>query len=164
MTVTVSDRIEKKIVLKAPLARVWRAISDAGEFGEWFGLEFDRGFAVGASVRGTIVGTTVDPEVGKMQQQHAGTAFDIKVERIEPQRAFAFRWHPFAMGDGDYSKEPMTLVTFALEPQDEGVLLTVTESGFDQIPLERRAQAFTANEGGWSIMVGVIGKYVARSA
>lgn len=164
MSVTVSDRIEKKILLRAPIARVWNAVSDAREFGEWFGLKFDRAFTVGASVRGTLVGTTVDPEVAKMQEQHRGTTFDITIEKIEPQREFAFRWHPYAVGKTDYSHEPTTLVTFSLEQVAGGVMLTVTESGFDRIPLERRAEAFNANEGGWTIMVGVVGKYVARPA
>jgi hypothetical protein len=82
---------------------------------------------------------------------------------MEAERLFSFRWHPFAVeANVDYSAEPMTLVEFMLEEVTEGVMLTVTESGFDQIPLARRAKAFTANEGGWGMVVGLIAKYVAK--
>jgi len=157
-----TDCIEKKILLRAPRERVWRALSDSAEFGTWFGLKFDGPFVAGQSVRGVLVPTTVDPEVGKLQEPHAGTAFEIKIETIEPERLLAFRWHPHAVDAAkDYSAEPMTLVAFQLEEAAEGLQLTLTECGFDQIPLERRAQAFAANDGGWTIMVSVIEKYVS---
>src|SRR5262245_27414613 len=151
MAVAVTDRIEKNVLLRAPLARVWRALTDAREFGRWFGVEFDGPFVAGAPLRGVIAPTQADAEVAKMQQPYAGKPFDITVERIEPQRLFSFRWHPYAVEPGlDYSKEPTTLVEFTLVEQANGVLLTVTESGFDTIPLERRATAFSANDGGWA--------------
>jgi len=159
-----TDRIEKQILLRAPRARVWRALSDAEEFGTWFGLRFDGRFAPGARLHGVLTPTTVDPEVGKLQKPHEGLPFEITIEQIEPEALFSFRWHPHAIEPGvDYSAEPTTLVTFRLEEKTEGILLTVTESGFDQIPLARRAQAFSANEGGWAIMVTVIGKYVTHA-
>jgi len=162
---TVPDRIEKKITLRAPVDRVWRAISDAGAFGAWFGVEFDAPFAAGARVKGKITPTKVDPEVAKMQEPHAGKAFDFLIDRIEPERLFSFRWHPFAIDPGvDYSKEEATLVVFELEEVEGGTLLTVTESGFDQIPLERRARAFAANEGGWEHQTKLVEKYLARHA
>ena len=100
-----------------------------------------------------------------LQKPYAGKSFDITVDRIEPQRLFSFRWHPFAIEPGvDYSKEPTTLVEFTLDDRPEGVLLTVTESGFDRIPLERRAKAFTANEGGWAKQMTLIEKYLAQSS
>jgi len=140
-----TDRIEKKILLRAPMARVWRALSDSAEFGTWFGMKFDGPFTPGASVRGVIAPTTVDAEVGKAQKAHEGLPFDITIDQMEPERLFSFRWHPFAIDRGvDYSAEPATLVAFALEEKADGVLLTVTESGFDRIPLDRRAKAFTA--------------------
>src|ERR1700757_439055 len=151
-----SDRIEKKILLRAPRKRVWRALADSTEFGSWFGLKFDGPVTPGTSIRGVLVGTTVNPEVSESQKKHAGLPFEIKIERIEPERLFSFRWHPFAIErDVDYSAEPTTLVEFVLENVAEGVQLTVTESGFDGIPLARRAKAFEANEGGWSVMVKV---------
>ena len=159
-----TDRIEKQILLRAPLERVWKAISDAKQFGTWFGVEFDDQFAPGASIGGKIVPTKVDEEVARMQEAYSGTAFDIMVERIEPMSLFSFRWHPYAVEtDTDYSKEPTTLVTFALQEVAGGVLLTITESGFDRVPLERRAEAFKSNEQGWAIQTTLIGKYLAQA-
>src|SRR5262249_11518637 len=101
----------------------------------------------------------------KVQQPYAGMAFEITVDRIEPQRLFSFRWHPFAIDPKvDYSNEPTTLIEFTLEEKPDGVLLTVTESGFDRIPLERRAKAFEANDGGWTLQMTLVEKYLARSA
>lgn len=159
-----TDRIEKKILLRAPRARVWRALSDSTEFGTWFGVKFDGPFAPGASVRGVIAPTVVDAEVAQAQRQYEGMPFEITIEQMEPERLISFRWHPFAIERGvDYSAEPATLVVFALEEAPEGVLLTVTESGFDGIPLARRAQAFSANAQGWGMMVKVIEAYVVRT-
>src|SRR5215470_9866702 len=160
----ISDRIEKTITLRAPISRVWKAISDSRQFGEWFGVRFEGPFIAGTAMKGSITPTTVDPEVAKLQEPHVGKAFDITVDRIEPERLFSFRWHPFAVEPGvDYSKEPTTLILFALEEAANGVMLTVTESGFDRIPLERRAKAFTANEGGWTMVVTLIEKYLAKN-
>lgn len=161
---TVSDRIEKKVTLNAPIARVWRAISNSSEFGTWFGVEFDGPFVAGQRVTGKIVPTKVDPKIAEMQKPHEGMAFDFTVDRIEPERLFSFRWHPFAIDPNvDYSNEPATLVVFELQQVDEGsTLLTITESGFDRIPLERRAKAFTANEGGWDHQAKLIEKYLQR--
>lgn len=159
-----TDRIEKKVLLRAPRKRIWRALSDSAEFGSWFGVKFDGPFAAGACVRGTIVGTTVNAEVAKRQKENEDLPFEITIEQLEPERLFSFRWHPFAVERGiDYSAEPTTLVVFALEEVADGVLLTVTESGFDRIPLARRAAAFTANEGGWGIMVKLIEEYLVHA-
>jgi uncharacterized protein YndB with AHSA1/START domain len=164
MTAAVTDRIEKTILLHASQARVWRALTDAKQFGEWFGVRFDGAFTPGAPLRGTIVPTTVDAQVAKAQKPHEGLPFEITVDRIEPKRLFSFRWHPFAIERGvDYSHEPTTLIVFVLEPVGEQTKLTVTESGFDQIPLARRAQAFTANDGGWTMVVTLIEKYLAKN-
>ena len=165
MTVVSPDRIEKKILLRAPRARVWKALTDAQEFGHWFGVKLDGPFVAGAAIRGTMAPTTVDAEVGRAQQPHAGQPFDITIDRIEPQRLFSFRWHPFAIEAGvDYSHEPTTLIVFSLEDAPGGILLTLTESGFDGIPLERRANAFTANDEGWDVMVRVLEKHLAQTA
>jgi uncharacterized protein YndB with AHSA1/START domain len=156
-----TDRIEKKILLRAPLSRVWRALADSTEFGVWFGVKFEGPFTPGASVRGVLVTTQVDAEVAKAQSSHKGMPFEITIERMEPERLFSFRWHPFAIDrDVDYSSEPTTLVVFALELVADGVMVTVTESGFDRIPLARRAKAFSANENGWGVMIHVLEKYV----
>ena len=158
-----TDRIEKKILLHAPLKRVWRALSDSTEFGTWFGLKFDRPFSPGAIMSGVLVGTKVNPEVAEAQKAHIGMPFEITIEQMVPERLFSMRWHPFAVDRGvDYSAEPTTLIEFALEEEANGVKLTVTESGFDQIPLARRAKAFTANEGGWAIMIKVIEEYLVQ--
>jgi len=159
-----TDHIEKKVLLRAPRQRVWRALSDSSEFGSWFGMKFDGPFAPGATMRAVIQPTTVDPEVAKLQNKYAGISFEITIEQMEPERLFSFRWHPGAVDPGiDYSAEPTTLVVFVLEEVADGVLLTVTESGFDQIPLARRAKAFTANEGGWSIQMKLIEQYVLHA-
>ena len=156
------DFIQKKVFLRAPLGRVWRAVSDAKEFGTWFGVEFDGPFVAGKSMRGRIVPTKVDAEVAKLQEPHMGKPFDWTVERIEPERLISFRWHPFAIEEGvDYSQEPTTLVVFQLEEVAQGTQLTITESGFTKIPLERRATAFAANEGGWAHQAQLIDKYLA---
>ncbi len=165
MTNAVTDRIEKKIRLRAPRARVWRALTDLDEFAAWFGVRFDRPFVAGARMRGVIVGTAVDEEVAKAQRQHTTVPFEVTIDRIERERLFAFRWHPFAIEPGvDYSAEPTTLIEFTLEDVPDGTLMTVTESGFDQIPLARRAKAFTSNDQGWSIMVTLLDKHLARGA
>jgi uncharacterized protein YndB with AHSA1/START domain len=160
-----TDRIEKSVLLRAPRERVWRAISDSTQFGKWFGVQFDGPFIAGASIVGKLVGTTVDAEVAKRQEAHKGVRFEFAVDRVEPMRLFSFRWHPFAMDPGvDYSKEQSTLVAFVLEEAADGTMLTVTESGFDQIPIERRAKAFAANEGGWAAQMKLIEKYLAMHA
>ncbi|MGH7435598.1 MAG: SRPBCC family protein [Polyangiaceae bacterium] len=161
-----TDRIEKTVLLRAPVERVWRAVSDAREFGAWFGVAFEGPFVAGAPLHGRIVPTQVDPEVAELQKPHEGASFEIVVDRIERPRLFSFRWHPFAIDPGhDYSAEPMTLVVFALEPAApaaERTRLTITESGFDAIPLSRRAAAFTANEDGWAHQARLVEKYVSR--
>ena len=158
-----TDQIRKQVLLRSPLARVWRAVSDAEEFGSWFGVRFDGAFVAGERLTGRIVPTTVDPEVATMQEPFEGTRFEVAVERIEPMRLLSFRWHPYAVAlEEDYSNEPMTLVEFELEEVEDGTLLTVTESGFDRIPLARRAEAFEMNEQGWAGQVRLIAKYLAQ--
>lgn len=157
-----SDRIEKRVVLNAPLDRVWRAISDSRQFGEWFGARFDSAFAPDAKCSGKIVGTTVDPEVAKRQQPHAGRAMTLWIERVEPMALFSFRWHPYAVEAGfDYSTEPTTLVEFRLESTAGGTILTIAESGFDAIPIARRATAFARNSEGWTLQIRLVAIYVA---
>lgn len=160
-----TDRIEKKVLLHAPLERIWQAISDADRFGRWFGVEFDDPFEEGASSTGRIVPTSVDDDVAKMQKPYEGLPFEFRVERIEPMRRIAFRWHPFAIDrDVDYSKEPKTLIVFELKQLPAGVLLTITETGFDKLPLVRRAAAFEANAGGWEKQAMLVEKYLALPA
>ena len=158
------DRIEKTILLRAPLKRVWRALSDSTEFGNWFGMRFNAPFAPGATMTAAIVPTTVNQEVAKMQKPYEGIPFEIKIEQMQPERLFSFRWHPGAVEPGiDYASEPTTLVVFTLEKAPDGVQLTVSESGFDQIPLARRAKAFSANEGGWTLVIKLIEEYLAKN-
>lgn len=159
-----TDRIEKQIVLHAPLDRVWRAISDAGEFGSWFGAEIDGAFVAGAAAIGRIVPTKVDPAVARLQEPHRGAAFMIMVTRIEPPRCFAFRWHPLGADPApDGAPAPTTLVTFELAEIDAGVLLTISESGFDGLPPARRAAAWQANDSGWDHQARLIALYLAQT-
>ena len=161
----IPDRIEKQITLHAPIARVWRAISSSHEFGAWFGVAFDAPFAGGAYVTGRIQPTIVDAGVAALQAPHAGTPFNITIETMDAPRLFSFRWHPHAVTPGaDDASEPTTLVEFSLTEVPSGTSLTITESGFDRIPLDRRAAAFTANEGGWEHQTRLIQKYLATHA
>ncbi|MFL5363173.1 MAG: SRPBCC family protein [Myxococcales bacterium] len=160
-----TDRIQKTVFLRAPLERVWRAISDPAEFGTWFGVAFDGPFVAGARVTGRIVPTKVDAEIAKAQEPYAGAKFECSIDRVEPMRLFSFRWNPYGVEQGvDYSKEPTTLVTFALEEAPGGTKLTITETGFDQIPLERRAKAFSANAEGWAMQAKLIEKYLEAAS
>jgi uncharacterized protein YndB with AHSA1/START domain len=144
---TVTDRIEKQRILRAPRSRVWRALSDPAEFGRWFGCRMEGAFTPGARVRGTM---TEPPE-------WAGFEWDMFVEKVEPERLFSFRWHPGAESAPD---DPTTLVTFTLEEAPEGTRLTLVESGFDALPPERRARAFAENEGGWTEQMARIARHV----
>jgi uncharacterized protein YndB with AHSA1/START domain len=157
-----TDRIEKQVLLRAPLDRVWRAISDSQEFGRWFGVRIDGPFVAGTSVTATITPTTVDDEVAELQRPHAGAKGTWQIVAVEPQRRFAYRWHPYAVeSEVDYDREPTTLVEFSLSEAPDGVLLTIVESGFDAIPEARRSAAFEANSGGWAKQVELVRKYLA---
>jgi uncharacterized protein YndB with AHSA1/START domain len=155
-----TDRIQKKVLLRAPLKRVWRALADSTEFGSWFGMKFDGPFVPGAHMHGVVVPTKVNADVAKEQRKYEGIPVEITIEKMERERLFSFRWHPYAIEPGvDYSVERTTLIEFVLEEMKDGVMLTVTESGFDQIPLARRVKAFTANERGWGMVVKLIEEY-----
>ena len=159
-----TDTIKKQVFLKAPIHRVWRALADSAEFGSWFGMKFYGPFTPGATMHGVIVPTTVNAEVAESQKPYEGTQFEITIDQMEREHLFSFRWHPGAVEpDTDYSKEPTTLVEFALETVADGTMLTITESGFDSIPLSRRAKAFSQNESGWNMVVRLIEEYLARS-
>jgi uncharacterized protein YndB with AHSA1/START domain len=148
---THSDRIEKQILLRAPLARVWRALTDSAEFGQWFRVKFDGPFVVGKAARGRVT-------YPGWEHVH----FEAQIERMDAEKLFSFRWHPAAIDPKvDYSKEPATLVEFRLEPQPEGTRLTVVESGFDLLPPGRRDEAFRMNEGGWKVQIENIRVHVA---
>lgn len=153
MEKTETDRIEKKVQLAAPRSRVWRAISNAKEFGEWFRVRLDEPFAEGKTVRGPI-----------LHKGYEHVTIEMQIERMEPERYFSYRWHPYAIDPKvDYSDEPMTLVEFLLEEANGGTTLTIIESGFDRIPLARRADAFRSNDGGWTGQAKAIANYVAQS-
>jgi len=161
--VSATDRIERELLIRAPQERVWRALSDAAEFGDWFGVELDGQFAPGAAMAGRIKPTSADAEVAEIQERHKGKRLTLVVDRMEPTRLFSYRWHPFAIDPTvDYSNEPMTLVTFTLEPKEGGTLVRIVEVGFDSIPLARRADAFEANDEGWALMIDVLAKHLAR--
>ncbi len=154
-----TDRIEKTVVLKAPRSTVWRAISDAQAFGAWFGMKLDGPFVTGRAIEGTIAMTQVDPEVARLQEPHVGLRCVLLIERIEPERLFAFRWHPGADAAAG-PDAPTTLVTFRIEEVPEGTRVSIIESGFDQIPLDRRARVFAENSGGWDAQLTLIARYV----
>ncbi len=154
MSTTSTDRIEKRILLRAPLTRVWRALTDAQEFGRWFGVELEGPFTPGGRIQGRIT-----------HPDYTHVRMVVTVERMEPERLFSWRWHPAAVDAGvDYSAEPTTLVAFELETHSEGTLLTVVESGFDGIPLARRAKAYRMNDEGWALQMKAIERHVAAAA
>ena len=153
---TTTDRIRKQVVLRAPLERVWRAVSDAKTFGRWFGFDFEGEFVPGETARGRL--RSDDPG-------YNGLIGEFAIERIEPMRLFSYRWHPYAVDrSADYSHEPMTLVVFELEAVAGGTKLTITESGFDAIPPARRSDAYEANGEGWTTQVERIEKYLAQTS
>lgn len=158
-----SDKIVKIATLKAPLAKVWNAISDSAAFGTWFGMTIQGAFVEGQTVSGAIAKTQVDDEIAKEQEPYVGMRCDLMIERVVPLKLLAFRWHPGADPDTG-PNAPTTLVTFELEELAGGTRLTITESGFEALPLERRAKAFAENEGGWEAQLGLIAKYLARQA
>jgi uncharacterized protein YndB with AHSA1/START domain len=158
-----SDRIQKIVTLKASRERVWKAVSEAKQFGAWFGVDFDGEFQPGAPMTGKMRPTQVDAEVAKSQEAYAGMKFEFWVDEIQPPSRISFRWHPFGIDKTvDYSSEPKTLIVFQLDEVESGTRVTITETGFDNIPLHRRAQAFKANEGGWEAQAKLLEKYLTR--
>jgi uncharacterized protein YndB with AHSA1/START domain len=169
-----TDKIEKRVVLRAPVSRVWRAIADAREFGSWFGFQLEGPFAPGKAVKGTFSRTLDEAALVEHQKSLGIRPSKVKlpgkdavfctVERVEPERYFSFRWIPYGIdAEADPENEPTTLVEFRLEEVPEGTQLTVTESGFDKVPAHRRERAFRMNEGGWAAQAENLKKYVERS-
>jgi uncharacterized protein YndB with AHSA1/START domain len=154
MSTMTTDRIEKQTMLQAPRSRVWRALADSKEFGTWFKVDFSQPFKAGVTQTGRIT--------------HPGyehLLFDFMIEKIEPERYFSYRWHPNALDTSvDYSKEPTTLVEFTLEEAPGGTLLKIVESGFDQLPIERRAAALKGNDNGWNGQLKNIASYLEKEA
>ena len=149
-----SNVIEKRIELAAPPSRVWRALTDHREFGEWFRVNLDGPFVPGQVSRGNIA-----------YPGYEHLKWEATVQKMEPERLFSYTWHPYAVDPkADYSKETPTLVEFTLEKTAKGTLLTVVESGFDKVPAARRPEAFRRNEGGWAEQMKNIEKYVAKAA
>lgn len=150
-----NDRIEKVIEVKAPVSRVWQALTDHRQFGQWFCAKLDGPFVPGQTTRGhnTYPG-------------YEHTRMEFAVQEIEPEKLFSFTWHPYAVEpEVDYSKEQPTLVVFTLEPtRDGGTLVRVVESGFDKIPAHRRDEAFRMHEGGWEEQLGNIARHVRQAA
>jgi uncharacterized protein YndB with AHSA1/START domain len=151
---TSTDRIERKVLINAPRARVWRALSDAGEFGDWFGVNFKgKTFVVGKHIQGKIT-----------YPGYEHLNMDVLIERIVPEQLLSWRWHPAAIDPKiDYSQEPTTLVVFELQEVGGSTMLTVVESGLDKIPLARRADVFRMNSSGWDQQMENIKKHVAKT-
>jgi uncharacterized protein YndB with AHSA1/START domain len=151
---TSTDRIERKIELKAPLARVWRALTNHREFGKWFGVNLEAPFAPGKTARGQIT-----------YPGYEHVTMEVVVQKIEPEHFFSFTWHPYAIDPKkDYSAEAPTLVEFRLEEKKDGTSLTVMESGFSKLPAERRAEAFRMNNDGWEEQLQNIERHVSQSS
>ncbi|WP_108473042.1 SRPBCC family protein [Rhodanobacter thiooxydans] len=149
-----NDRIEKRIQLKAPVSRVWRALTDHREFGAWFRVALSGPFEPGRESVGHITWPGYEHIVWR-----------AVVQAMEPERLFSFTWHPYAIEPGvDYSAEPPTLVEFRLEPHGDGTVLTLAESGFADIPVDRRAEAFRMNDDGWGIQMENIRQHLEGTA
>ena len=147
------DRIEKRIELEAPVSRVWRALTDSREFGQWFGVKMNGPFVPGQVARGQIT-----------YPGYEHLTMEITVQKMVPGTLFSYTWHPYAVDPNiDYSEETPTVVEFKLEKIANGTLLVVTESGFDRIPAHRRLEAFRKNEGGWAEQMKNIESYVTQS-
>jgi uncharacterized protein YndB with AHSA1/START domain len=138
------------MLLQAPRTRVWQAIAQADQFGSWFGMVLNGSFAPGACITGRIT-----------EPGYEHVPVEMVIEQVEPEHLFSYRWHPYAIEPGvDYTNEPMTLVEFRLAEVDGGTQVTLVESGFDRIPLVRRATAFRMNEGGWTAQMENLKRYV----
>ncbi len=150
-----TDRIEKQILLKAPRQRVWQALSNAEEFGNWFGVKLQgQFFTPGQHTQGYIT-----------YPSYEHVLFDVLVVALTPPSAMSLRWHPYAVDmQRDYSHEPTTLIEFTLEEVAGGTLLKVVESGFDAIPEERRLEALRMNTGGWEAQMANIEKHLDAHA
>jgi uncharacterized protein YndB with AHSA1/START domain len=147
-----TDRIEKNIEIKAPITRVWRALTDYKEFSAWFGVNLESPFVIGQATRGNIT-----------YPGYEHLVMEVIVQRIEPERLFSYHWHPYAVDPQvDYSQELPTLVEFHLEKIATGTRLTVIESGFDAVPAARRDEAFRMNSQGWAAQVERIDNYVTN--
>jgi uncharacterized protein YndB with AHSA1/START domain len=166
-----NDKIEKEVVIRAPVSRVWRALADAREFGKWFGVKLAGEFVPGNKLTGVFNESMNEAGILEYQKRlglppsrvkmpDTGTTF-CTVEKVEPERYFSFRWIPYGIdAESDPTNEPTTLVEFRLEPVKEGTRLTIVESGFDKVPAHRRERAFRMNEGGWAGQGENIKKYV----
>jgi uncharacterized protein YndB with AHSA1/START domain len=149
-----SDSIEKRIELAAPVSRVWRALTDYREFGEWFRAKLDGPFVPGQVARGHIT-----------YPGYEHVRWEATVQKMEPERLFSFTCHPYAVDPAvDYASEPTTLVEFRLEPNAGRTVLVLTESGFDAIPKDRRFEAFRMNERGWTEQMTNIARHVGHPA
>jgi uncharacterized protein YndB with AHSA1/START domain len=145
-----TDRITQTTHIDAPIDRVWRALSDHREFGEWFKVALDQPFEAGK------------PSTGHMTYPgYEHLRWTAEVVAVEPPSRLAFRWHPYAIDPAvDYSGEPMTLVEFTLSEKDGGTDLEVVESGFDSLPDHRRDEAFRMNVSGWKQQMANVRSYV----
>jgi len=146
-----SDSIEKIVELKAPVSRVWKALTDHEEFGTWFRVKLDGPFEVGKTTKGAIT-----------YPGHEGVPWESVTERMEPERLFAFSWPPSAVDpDTEYAEDAKVMVEFHLEPSDEGTRLTIKEWGFAQFPDSKRLDVLRSNQQGWDIQAKHIVDHVA---
>lgn len=150
-----TDKIEKHVDLNAPMSRVWRALTDSKEFGTWFHVNLETPFVAGKAIKGNFTVSKFEHVVG-----------EFFIDRIDPAAGvFSFRWHPFAVDPStDYSKEPLTTVTFTLTETATGSHLQITETGFDALPADRRTKAFAMNDAGWTTQAKQIADYLAKVA
>jgi uncharacterized protein YndB with AHSA1/START domain len=142
----VQDAIVKEIEIKAPIDKVWDAITMPEHLGAWFG---DSGATVDFRVGG---------EMALTWQEH-GTGWAV-IDAIEPKTRFVWRWARTS------EKKPtpgdQTTVEFTLAESGDGTLLRVVESGFTSLAMDEATQAAARDEnvGGWDWEIGELKDYV----
>ena len=150
MTIAELSRIDRTIEIAAPPERVWRALTDVAELSEWFQVTIEGHIAPGSELWMTSV-----------LPQHAGQRWPVRILELTPPRRVVWQWHPGEVDPArDYSREPQTTVTFTLEPSEQGTRLSLAETGFDALALERRAKAFADNSQGWTEVLDWLQRYV----
>ena len=145
------DRIEKVVDLKAPVSRVWRALTDHEEFGKWFRVRLDGPFEVGVTTTGNIT-----------YPGHEHMKWESVTEQMEPERLFVFSWPPSAVDpETSYGEDAKVIVEFRLQPIESGTRLTITETGFLQFPESKRLEVLRSNQEGWDIQAKNVAAHVS---
>ncbi|MFI6284631.1 SRPBCC domain-containing protein [Streptomyces sp. NPDC051018] len=139
----VANTIEREVVLRHPVERVWTALTTAEGLSQWFG------------------------SVAEIDLRPGGRAFFrweefddesvATIEAVDPPRRFAFWWGIGSLPEGGAAR---TLVEFTLEPVPEGTRLRLVESGFARVAEEVALAAHRSNSQGWDTELAELGTYL----